>query len=453
MALKKADLVQLWDLQSQGLPDKIKSQLLIPSGRGGVYAARDYIHANAIVAAVLKQNPLQSLYNISTLDELLSLIDPGTRFRLKYYTPCLAYRYDEFKPDAQKQFFADPDWVFTEKMNGARGWIIHYKGTTHLFSRNYSDVDCSVPDYWGNILQEINLGPDEIFAIDCEIMFEPGALLQEELTRYGITTDSKLEAMCALLQMNQPDALEIQRKFKEEKGKDLVAFRMIHPLFYQGKNYVSRKLGEGMSVYKEVIEKGAAAGLNLKPIRRCEGNKQEKENFLNSIIDLGGEGIVGHYKRGEYCTSENRSKTSFVKLKRSVGSAASANGIGDTIDGWISGFKIGSNGTANENLIAAFQISIYLLMPDGKTREHVVAYVPNVAREISLAATVVDESGNITLNPDFYDLVCECDGQAISKVSNRLTHPRLLRYRADKSKAECIYSYEFLQSQVDQLHD
>lgn len=453
MALKKNDLINLWDIQSKGLTDSIKSQLLIPTGRGNVYASRDYIKANAIIAHVNKQNELLDLSSIPDLEALLNLIDPATRFRLKSFTPCLAYRYDELKPPDQKSFFTDPNWRFTEKMNGVRGWYIYYKGKEYLFSRNYSDVDCAVPEYWGNIFQSLNLGPGEILAIDVEVMFDPGALLQEELIRYGLTTDSKLEAMSALLQMNQKDALEIQRKFKEDKGKDLVAFRMIHPLYYNKTNYIKAPLGDGMDVCDYVLLRAQLAGLNIKYIPYCEGNKEEKENFLNSIIEKGGEGIVGHYRKGSYNTSENRSKTSYMKLKRSVGAQAANEGLGDAIDGWISGFKMGKEGTSNEGLISAFEISINI-MAGGKTYEHVIACVPNIARTMQIAATVTDPSdGTVTMNEDFYDMVVEVDGQAISRVAHRLTHPRMIRVRADKSKHQCVYTKEFIESQIDTLHD
>ena len=63
--------------------------------------------------------------------------------------------------------------------------------------------------------------------------------------------------------------------------------------------------------------------------------------------------------------------------------------------------------------------------------------------------TVVDENGNISLKEEYMGVVVECDGQAISRVSKRLTHPRLLRLRFDKTKEECIYTQEFIDSQLD----
>lgn len=446
--MKKDDLVSLWNQQSQGLSKELMSKLLIPTGRGGVYASRDYVKANSIVATVMNQNPLVDLSTFKDLKELLLAIDSSTRFKLKYYSPCLSYRYDELKPDAQKQVFTDPNWVFTEKENGVRGWIIYNKGVTKFFSRNYSDKDCSVPEYWGNIFQFPSFPEGVTVAFDCEVRFDAGFLLDEELERFGLTTDSKLEAMSSLLQMNQEGALEIQRKFKEDKGFDLISFRVIHPLFFKNINFIDRPLGEGMKYLDELIEYCQKGGINAKPIQRCEGNKEQKEAFLDSIINTGGEGIVAHYKLGKYNTTDNRTKDSFLKLKRSVGAQASGQGMGDQIDGWISGFKLGTPGTANEGLVSAFEVSIILMDSGGNTKDHVIAYVPNITREMQLEITEVID-GKPQMKKDMYGMVVECDGQAISKVSKRLTHPRMIRMRADKDKYSCIYTESFIESQID----
>ena len=136
--------------------------------------------------------------------------------------------------------------------------------------------------------------------------------------------------MSALLQMNQADALEIQRRFKEGQGTDLVTFRLIAPLYYKGISFLKRTLGEGHKLAEEVIKYGQAHNLNIKSIRRCIGTRAEKEIFLDTIIAEGGEGIVAHYSKGSYNTSDNRSRTSFIKLKRSVKSTMLKEGIGDT---------------------------------------------------------------------------------------------------------------------------
>lgn len=445
MSLKKQDLINLWEELSSEISTSLKKQILEVTGRGGCSASRDYISANAYLVELKKV--CSDLSTIETKAQGLALMHPAVRFRLSYYTPCLAYRYDELKPAEQKEIFDSKKWVFTEKQNGVRGNLIYYKGDTFLFSRNYSDADCDILEYFQNIFQT-PVSVDEIYAIDVELKFEPDMDLQGKLEHYGLTTDSRLEAMSAMLQMHKEDAVAIQQKFKQDTGRDLLTFRLIAPLYYNGKNYIKRSLGEGIDVYDEVVEHGQKLGFNVKPIKRCLGSREEKEAFLNAILDEGGEGIVAHNREGSYVTSENRSKASWVKLKRSVRASLEKSGMGDSIDGWISGFKLGSEGTQNDGLVSALQISIFVRRADGTCYEHVVANVPNIAREVKIQIT--DSSVNPpVLKEDLYGMVCEVDGQCISKVSKQLTHPRLLRFRADKSKEECIYSKEFLESQID----
>ena len=102
MSLKKNELVDLFTFQSNGLNKSVINQILTPSGRGGIYASRDYISANAILAEFRKVYPDFDLSQIESKKQLFDMLHPSVRFRLKSYTPCLAARYDELK-DADKK--------------------------------------------------------------------------------------------------------------------------------------------------------------------------------------------------------------------------------------------------------------------------------------------------------------------------------------------------------------
>lgn len=456
MALKKKDLVSMFDFMTLTLADSVKKQILKVSGRGNVSAARDYISAICLITEYTKATGKTDLSDITSANDLWNAIHPAVKFRLRSYTPCLAARYDALKPEQQNKLFEDPNWVCTEKQNGCRGWLINYKGDIFLFSRNYSDVDCGLLDYWKNINQTI-APTDEIYAIDVEIKFEPGVDIRDDLEHLGLETDSTLEAMVALLHTHAEDAIAIQEKFKNLYHKDLIVFRLIAPLYFNGMNYLGRTLGEGMDVYNECIEFGRSLGLNVLPIDRCSGSREEKEIFLNTIIDNGGEGVVFHNKKGFYCTSENRSKESFIKLKRSISATQSKQGLGDQIDGFVTGFKMGSNGTANEGLISALAFSI-IIDNNGKRREHVIAIVPNIDLETKKMCTLNDASGMypqewtdsngethwVSLNPEFDHLVGEIDGQALSSKSQRMEHPRLIMWRTERDPESCIYTQAWL---------
>ena len=92
---------------------------------------------------------------------------------------------------------------------------------------------------------------------------------------------------------------------------------------------------------------------------------------------------------------------------------------------------------------------MFLQKKDGTEIEHVIASVPNIALSERKKMTVVDPvTGEVSLHSSYYDKVVEVNGQAISAREKRLTHPRLLRFREDKTKYECSLTEEFIESQI-----
>ena len=461
MALKKSELMDLWESLSQGLDLRVKKQILAVTGRGGTSAARDYISANCLLTEYKKVVGVEN-YDMSKITDAKQIWDALPRavaFRLRSFTPCLAARYDELQKYQQDELFDNKKWVATTKMNGSRGWLINYQGKTFLFSRNYSDKDCGLLEYWSNIHpSQCTKEYDGIFAVDVEILFDPGVDISGELEELGIETSSPLEAVVALLHTYSSSAQQIQERFLNKYNKQLVAFKLIHPLYFNGKNYLKRTLGEGQAVYDEVVKFGQELGYNLQSIKRCGGTREEKEIFLNTILDSGGEGVVFHNREGYYCTSENRSKTSFIKLKRTISQTNTMQGIGDTIDAFVTGLKLGSVGTANEGLISALQFSIHVLRPDGTSYQHVVANCPNVDLATKKMLTIPDATGLyptsyldqngeehwVSMNPEFDHLVAEVTGQALSAKSRALEHAALVRWRVERSPESCIYTQEFI---------
>ena len=69
-----------------------------------------------------------------------------------------------------------------------------------------------------------------------------------------------------------------------------MTFRLIAPLYFKGKNYLKRTLGEGQDVYQDCVAYGRSLGINVKPIARCNDDRKAKEIFLDSILNAGGEG-------------------------------------------------------------------------------------------------------------------------------------------------------------------
>lgn len=452
MALKKGDLVQMFQEAASEYSEKFLNNILIPTGRGGTFAARDYIRALRLISCINKSgiSPENKMQLTEEIDAK-KFIHPAVWFRHECDSVNLAYRYDQLKEGDQKQLFESRNWVATEKIDGFRVWIVvcNIEGVepgVWMFSRNYSDVDCGLCEYWGHVNQTVRIPKGTFLALDCECVFDgdPSALTAD----FGLEADTQLAAVTSMVQISEGQSLDIQRRYLEATGQQFFTFALIAPLYYNGVDYRQESLGAGMDVYDEVLKFGQSLGINLRSVLRCDGTSAEKESFLEAILSKGGEGVVFHNREGRYGHSENRDKTSWVKLKRSVRQTLNKEGLGDSIDAFITGFKMSTEGTSRDGLIGALECSIYMLEVDGTTRQHVISYCPGLSLDLAKKATVIGLDGKPTLNPVFYGRVVELDGQDISAKSLRLSHPRLIRFRTDKSNNECVYTRQFIESQV-----
>ena len=462
MAIKnKSDLLELWAQTKVLIKTSLANELLVGTGRNGTFVARDYTTALAWVNEYLKAgHTVADLAEKETKRDLRSGLNPLTRFRLDHYTPMLAYRYDELKEDKQNELFEDDTWIFTEKQNGVRGWLCYDGVEFHLYGRNYSDVDCSLMDYAPNIL--VTPQPSQTaFIMDVEIKFEPGVDVEEDLKDLGLGTTSTLEAMTGLLGSLPEVALGIQQRFKDKYGEDLICFRAIHPILEYSvdtsiMDYTKATIGEGKRDLDSLIEFVRKVGFNIKPIDSVTGGREVKENFLNTILAAGGEGVVAHHLSAQYSCSESRDKNGYVKIKRTVGATA---GLGDTIDAFITGWVPGTIGTSNENSIGSLIFSVYVGDSESKTVKE-IARVSGIDDETKAMILRDDEygqcpqetpSGVKSIDPDFWNAVAEISGQALSSVNQRLEHARIIEWRPDRWAESCVYSQEFLDSQTTNI--
>lgn len=451
MIRRKEYYVNLFESAKAEFPEEFLQAILQPTGRGGTYATRDYYRALRLLACLRDEHlEPETLAALRTEEDAKKLIHPAVWFRHSYDSVNLAARFDLLKEEEQKVIFNDPNWVASEKIDGFRVWLVAYnrpgqRPMVRMYSRNYSEVDCSLCEYWNHVYQTITVPENTIYVVDCECVFDGDVSL---LQQYGLVAETQLQAVTSVAQMDPQEALAFQKRYLEDTGQHFFSFALIHPLYFNGKCYTKRLLGEGMDAYDAAVAFGQSLGFNIRPIIRCNGSSEEKQAFLDSILARGGEGVVFWNRNGHYTASENRDKTSWVKLKRSVTSTFQKEGLGDSIDAYITGFKMSTEGTSREGLIGAFECTITLLEPDGRTHPHVISYVPGLSLDLARQATIVGEDGKPTLHPDFYGRVVELDGQDISAKSFRLSHPRLVRFRFDKAKEECVYTRQWLETQV-----
>lgn len=200
----------------------------------------------------------------------------------------------------------------------------------------------------------------------------------------------------------------------------------------------------------------------FQPVPYVKGTKQEKLDFYNGIVSEGGEGIILRSLKDDYAPVENRgshigsyynpnsksynNRVRMLKIKRSV-----CQSVGDTIDAFVSGYSLGTPGTANEGLVSSLDLSVYL-MPSGEQK--VIASVANLPLELQKKITVLDESGNPIMADWFYNKVYPVDGQDFSSKQLKFVHPRVENWgvdnlgRPDKSPMDCIFNSALLNDLV-----
>lgn len=412
MGTNKSNIEYQWELTSSLINDETKQRFLKPTGRNGAYKKSDYIQALSKLNAY-RHHGYELNKNLSAVD-IWNALTPSERYRLSFYTPCLARPIDDLNKSEQRDIYTNPDWVFTEKHRGIRAVLIVNNGTTNIYSRNYSD-NGSLIDYSPRITQHGVY--DGTYAVDVMITLTEPFDITDDLQQHGINAASRPEQTLGLLNTDTPVSIGIQNTALRQYGKQLLTFRLIHPMYVNGVDYMKRPLGDGMDsfVYGDTIRIGQQIGLNIQPVRRSNATTEaEKRVFLKSILDNGGDGVVAQNRNGLYNTTDNRSKTSYVKIKR-----VTDDRMADTIDTFVTG-------TENGKLI----LSIYEERNGERFRRSIARIKPPKQIESQL----------------YGGMVIELSGRGIN-ASGMIVSPKYVKTRPDKQHDECVYTTEFLRAQ------
>lgn len=404
-----------------------------PSGRGAKFTKADFI------ASIAEHNLLKQFGS-------LDLIPKNLRYRLSIDSPMLCFQYTGLKPEEQANIWTDPNIWLTEKENGVRMLIIYNPSEGMAsYSRNISVTDYLPINYGEKILNSIPKGSMPAFCIDVEIKSTNKKLKTFLRDAKGVETETELQAVAALLSINTEDSLDIQRNQMID-GEPLFEFKLITPLYWNKRDLRKTPYKEREALHDEIVSTLVSKGLNVKKIKICK-DSAEKKPFHEGILANGGEGTIAVFVDKPYNASVNRHRDEWIKIKRTVSESSQSAGLGDTIDGWVSGYEIADEEKGWAGLIGALQVSVFLQSQDGE-KEHMIARVANIPLTLRKKMSETGPDGQPRLKQEFYDKVVEVDGQAISARAMRLTHPRLLRWRDDKSKYDCILSEEFIKSQV-----
>ena len=397
---------------------------------------------------VLKKDCIQVLTRWS-MGELKAqgLLLPGCEWvSSSIESPMLAEPQKVFKTDLLfKNFIGRSDVFAEEKKDGVRILLTYFPGVGfELYSRNRSVTTFLFGDYvdqiygWQrNVTENVLPFP---FVLD-------GELISLNPTVNGhVVTDTMLNAVVAILGMNQLDSYRMQA----EAGYPL-RLEVFDCLMFDGKPMLNCCLSERKRVLHEVVTKlhEAADRLSLPQLKWVEevavvrGSYDDKYSYYKEITGRGGEGLILKTESSLYNPTEARGGlgAGFIKWKRNTSES-----VGSGIDGFITGCVPGTG--AFEGLVGSLIFSIYLL-PSGELHE--IARVSGLTDEIRKAVTTTSATGEVTLNPAWLGRVAEIEGQDVSSKSRSLAHARILRFRdgADgKSPAQCVIQESVLNDMI-----
>ncbi len=393
-----------------------------PSGKGGKYMKEDYI-------LPIREYYLKKRYGS------VEFVPEHLKMMLSIKSPMLARRIDDGIPDGIiDKVWTDENWQLEEKLNGVRILIIKDDSGVNLYSRHNSDLDLLPINYKEKILTEMDESLlKRNFILDAELTSDVPNLMTV-VESYGVVTETILHAVTALLNCDPEKAIGIQQ------SEDLrLTFNIFDCLYYEDGFIMDLPLRERKEYLEIIYSDLKRANLNVRMVKSSTLGKQA---FHKTIIDEGGEGTIAKDLDGKYVPDTSRKKDGWLKIKRSMSGS-----VGDTIDGWISGFEPSTEGKNREGLIGSLLISLYLEDEEGNRKEHCIAKISGFDMSLREKMTDIVE-GIPTLKPYYYNKIVEIDGAGISPRALRFNHAVLLGFRDDKVKDDCVLDETFLKAMV-----
>lgn len=346
------------------------------------------------------------------------------KFMLSIECPQLCRRIKDLKPEQQDLVWDSPDWIAEEKIDGCRMLILYDASEKkfHFYSRNNSVTDYLPQDYSDTILVTVkdNFYYPENFVLDCEV------ISTNPETETNTQCLTQLQSTAALLNLNANDSKAIQKN----NPLKFVVFDCL----YDSKNLIDEtwnirhKHADKLSFILK--ENGFTCELN-KVVTNTDDNKNRKREFFEEVIDRNGEGVVLKNRNAKYHACSSRT-IDCVKVKRST-----SDSLTKDLDAFITDYVIGNDDTRNENMVVGFVFSVKMEKNNGEIVTHPIAVCSNVSDFIKEDATVVNENGEVSLNPSYYGKVATLQGQNISARSLRLTHSTIEMWRPEKSADGC----------------
>lgn len=384
-------------------------------------------------------------------------LSPFIKTILKLKSPMLALQIKHTKPEVQEAIWQDnSNWIFQEKIDGCRcllcydkqyGFDFYSRGKNEGMTGDRLPLSYKtrlvVPQIYQAILDKYNINS---FIVDTELV-----PVYKEINNMNDGTELVADTQQNLVTSILGSLDALSHKIQETNPIKFIAFDLI---FLNGSWLIDYPLEERDKALNGMITILKSAGLENR-IEKVASTRTNKEQFYNSIIAAGGEGVVAKDLTAKY-DIEGKRHSEWTKIKRSVSQSLLEEKMGDTIDAFISGFKVGNEGTNNENRVAAFEFSVYLTDDDGNKLlddlgnpiVHHIATVSGLTDELKNQATEIDEFGQVKLASRFYGVVATIDGQDISSKNYRFAHAVFKGWRFDRDSDSCTLSKTILHKLV-----
>lgn len=322
-----------------------------------------------------------------------------------------------------------------------------------FFSRNKSISDCLpisygekilIPKIDGALLEQYKI---ESFIIDTELI-----PVYKTINPMSDGTELVAETQQNLVTSILGSLPDLSHRMQETNPLKFMAFDIVK----LNNNWVTDlPLKDRMKFLGGIYTILSKSGLNER-ISLLPNISTNKKVFYEQIIHEGGEGCVVKDINSKYDLLGKRAGE-WIKVKRTVSQSLLVEKLGDTVDAFITGFKLGNPGTNRENQVSAFEFSVYLtddnndylLDENGNPIVHHIATMSGLTDELRAMATYVDpQTLQVSLNPRMYGAVAEIDGQDISSKNLRFAHAIFKGWRTDRSADTCKMRKSTLESLV-----
>lgn len=352
---------------------------------------------------------------------------------MKIESPMLCQRYNVLSEKEQNDIWESDDWYVEEKEDGVRMLIVCIDGVLDFYSRNISSVDFlpisyrkNIPNTWGDNFK------GQTFILDAEVISNSSSV------QTRTKTNSKLQAVTALLSIDGDESIKIQ-----EKENYPLEFKVFDMLCVEHVWITHHPLHSRLYALQLKLERCKNFGLKLSMPLMAYENKKE---FYDNLILMGKEGCVAKNIYSPYNIKGQRKRDGFIKIKRNMTDSMKQQGLGDTIDAFISGYEVGKSGKKWENKVGSLIFSINLY--DEKTiKVHEIATISGFSDELRDSITEIKD-GKPCLKENFYGKVASINGQCVSSKGMKLKHAVIVDWRPDRSEDTCVIDLDLIKSMI-----